>query len=975
MRVLFKLTSVLTSGFVGIILALDSIIIYGNIAPVFRIFMALSGARLLSSDAYNDIANKIYAIVGVVMLFVLAYAILRAIIDPDQSMKNDLGPQLVKRIIIAVVGLALAPVIFNVMYQGQNLFLEHDVLAKIFFRGNSNLVAHTGQSTVQVGDSSVPIESSVNIDEQIKEIGGSVTAVNLWQAFFYPSEDSGKTADEIEADPGEYFLSGTGYFLACAGIAVGAAALNIVPGLGTLASALVLGALVYTCGSGVSDYFTGSKVSGITNGDKVTLSEAYGYAAGGGSFGIFTVFLHNYVDDGEITYLFGLSTIAGAFTLYAFISFSIDMGVRAAKLAYYQIIAPVPLIMQVLPSFKSNFSQYLKSVVSTFMEVFIRISVVYIVVYIICHLTEMFSSVEALWGNQNLSGIETMLALALLILGLVAFARQAPKFIADSLGIKTGDMKLGIGKKFAEGGGFAAKAIGASGVRTAMQNWKKNKDQKGFKRVASTFAGGVSAAARSAYSQFGPGEGHKMAMTNEDSKRISGTSTEAAYQAGVDRDKRVEQNGNDRKAEAKARDALVEAERNLSTVLSNRNSTPEAIEAAKKAVEDAQDALTTARARAFNSTGVGSVVNDAIKKATVWSTGTIDTTQYDKRAKLYGELAGIKSTLEGTVEKDEAVQRAQQSVNELERRGVSEITDMVYNNELKKRALDRTARNNVTQMAGETDTQYEHRVQQEINRLSSSNNTADLTAISHEMDTLRSGEFKRSDYVVDTKSQEYKDAVTELDDLRAAARDELKAVKKDAVARKLIEASAGIDNDTSRALKAFFETHQQDLDSFRDVLFDGNQSLGDYITNNFGANALNGVIDFSAMNRGIGNVNLELKNGLKVEVDTTSGDTVKYTIRNADGSLFVDTTNAAHPISYDGVSEEDFKKYVRDAKTEVKSSATAPDAHGVVRYMESKASAMKTTAETAEQDFKDSDAYRSAKAQQRAQRENKGGRG
>ena len=91
-----------------------------------------------------------------------------------------------------------------------------------------------------------------------------------------------------------------------------------------------------------------------------------------------------------------LFIIYGAFCLYAFASFSIDMGVRAAKLAYYQIIAPVPLIMQVLPKYKDTFSKYIKNVVSTFLEVFIRISVVYIVVYVICHLQDLFSSFGSL---------------------------------------------------------------------------------------------------------------------------------------------------------------------------------------------------------------------------------------------------------------------------------------------------------------------------------------------------------------------------------------------------------------------------------------------------------------------------------------------------------------------------------------------------------------------------------------------------
>ncbi len=940
MHVLFKLTSVLTSGFVGIILLLDSMVIYGNIAPVFRIFMAISGARLLSSDAYTDIANKVYAIVGVVMLFVLAYAILRAIIDPDQSMKNELGPQIVKRIVIAVVGLALAPVIFNVMYQGQSLFLEHDVLAKIFFRGNSDLEINMGQSSVDVGDSSIPIEQNVNVDEQIKHIGGGVTAVSLWQAFFFPSEDSGKTADEIEADPKDYFLSSAAYLGACAGLAAGAVAVNGVPVIGQIASVLLGAAAIYSCITSVVDGMTASKVSNITNGDSITLSEAYAYAAGGGSFGVFTVFLDNYVDDGDITYLFGLSTIAGAFTLYAFISFSIDMGIRAAKLAYYQIIAPVPLIMQVLPSFKSNFSQYLKSVVSTFMEVFVRISVVYIVVYIICHLTEMFSSVDALWGNQNLSGIETMLALALLILGLVAFARSAPDFITSSLGIKKGDMKLGIGEKFAKGGGFAAEAVARSGLQTAVQNWNKGKDkgQGAFKRLGSAFAGGASAMARSSWQQFGPGEGHKMANTHAEATRVAGTANEAAFQRGVDRDERKEQHASDVTAYNRARAAYEAAQEEVNRLAHDPSATQAQKVAADAALEAAANALTDARVRMDSSTALGTAVNNAYKKATVWATGTIDTSKMDKQVKLFQDLAGLKSQLENTiVGKDEYVNKAQRRIDDLAR---TDIADYAYSNALREKATnDLTAAGALARLAGESDADYARRRE---------------TLISSKMKDLGQSTFKRTDYSVDVRSAEYAKAQEELLADRKKADDDLKAAKKEAVARKLVEASSGIDNDTSRALKAFFETHQQDLDTYRDVLFNGQQSLGDYITENFGANAISGVVDFTTMNKGVGRFTLELKNGRTVEVDA-SGDDVKYTVKNG---ATVERSN---------ISAEDFRSYVASSGTEVDSSrSTVPG-----QKAESRASKMKTTAETAEQNFRDSDTYRNAKSRERAQKESK----
>ena len=49
---------------IGIFLALDSFI-YSLVSSAYRIFMSLASARILSSSAYEDIARKIYIVIGV----------------------------------------------------------------------------------------------------------------------------------------------------------------------------------------------------------------------------------------------------------------------------------------------------------------------------------------------------------------------------------------------------------------------------------------------------------------------------------------------------------------------------------------------------------------------------------------------------------------------------------------------------------------------------------------------------------------------------------------------------------------------------------------------------------------------------------------------------------------------------------------------------------------------------------------------
>ena len=247
----------LKEGFIGIILTLDTLI-YGLIASAFRVFMAIASARLLSSEAYYAIANKVYLIIGVLMLFVLSYGILKAIVNPDEGTKQ-MGPGLLKKIAIAVVGLAVTPALFNLMYQTQGLVLEHDVLAKLFFRSENTDKIQTGGS-LTVGNVTMPVEDEVNPDDFVKTVGGSYTATTIWQAFFYPAPDSGLTAADITADPSDYYLKAAGWGLACGGVIGGTiagvayfAAANIYNPIGWILGIGAVAAVAF-CGLAASNY-------------------------------------------------------------------------------------------------------------------------------------------------------------------------------------------------------------------------------------------------------------------------------------------------------------------------------------------------------------------------------------------------------------------------------------------------------------------------------------------------------------------------------------------------------------------------------------------------------------------------------------------------------------------------------------------------------------------------------------------------
>ena len=669
-----KIGKIIGEGIIGVLLTLDTFI-YNLIGKAFNIFMAIAGARLLSTEAYMAVANKVYLIVGVLMLFVLSYSILRAIIDPDNHTKEELGEGLVKRIVIAVVGLALVPVIFNMIYQAQGLILDNNILGGIFFNDEV-------------------LEDGTDPDSQITHIGGAVTATTLWKAFFYPSEESGKNEDEIVADPSEYLIATAGWATACAASLAATAWLWEVP----VVNFLAIGASFITCAGAVVEADAYSEANNQTNGKKITLREAYSRSAAGDSFNIYVAFLNNYMEDGEITYFWLISTIVGGFALISFISFSIDMGIRAAKLAYLQIIAPIPLIMQVLGSKKELLTRYRDSVVKTFLEVFIRVSVVYIVVYIICHLTKLFGSTHNIWGSNELSGPSKYFALALLIMGLIAFCRKAPEIIAETLNIKTDGLKLGLSglkDRLAEGGAFTAGGIIGAGFTSGFHGFTK-KDvagqkgwQRGLRRVGYGLSGIIGGAGRAAWSALGPGRKDTEPKDVQGMKDLASRASQAQDDRMRDRDER---NGI-------VDDLLKKRKENRKAYNAANDNYRDAVRRGDKAAQTAYDnemkaldaALTEIDQKIFENSTAGDWITNKGKKIKLWAVGSFDVSVEEAAIKMGGAAGDLQDSLRSaiTAKGSDTLKAAKKDWDRLEAEEISEykngFTEESYNEELRKR--------------------------------------------------------------------------------------------------------------------------------------------------------------------------------------------------------------------------------------------------------------------------------------------------
>lgn len=144
----------------------------------------------------------------------------------------------------------------------------------------------------------------------------------------------------------------------------------------------------------------------------------------------------------KFDYLPIVSAVVGIIMVYCLFSMAISVAIRSFKLIILRMIAPIPIISYIDPKSSKDgaFSHWTKTFISTWAELFIHLGMLYFVVYIIDFVLSkdawkgFFTSVS---GNGLASIWDGTMLLAFLFVGLLFFAKSAPQFIFDALGIKS----------------------------------------------------------------------------------------------------------------------------------------------------------------------------------------------------------------------------------------------------------------------------------------------------------------------------------------------------------------------------------------------------------------------------------------------------------------------------------------------------------------------------------------------------------
>ena len=94
-----------------VLLGLDAIV-YSFIIYVYKLFLILARINLFDANSTYEFVQRIYQVIGVIMIFILSYALLRKIVNPDAKDKESTG-KMIFNVVKAIILLAIIPTVFS----------------------------------------------------------------------------------------------------------------------------------------------------------------------------------------------------------------------------------------------------------------------------------------------------------------------------------------------------------------------------------------------------------------------------------------------------------------------------------------------------------------------------------------------------------------------------------------------------------------------------------------------------------------------------------------------------------------------------------------------------------------------------------------------------------------------------------------------------------------------------------------------
>ena len=491
MSILFSWLSPLRA----ICMAIDGVL-YSLLDNAYDLVIKLSTAELLKHSTIKSLTGNLYIIFGVVAFFRLALLLVNAIIDPEKLNEKGKGlSNIFFRVVGMVILLAVTPFLFEKSYDLQGRIVGADASKNIIFKtilGNNANIASSKNSNAGKALQNIALSSLITVDENYLRNASSDDSKDKEKKDKEKKDKEKKDKEkvilckykEIKDDNGKVKgydytkITNSDEYNFCPLVCVSNGDETCTP----------QGGYVYdekkcswaNCQNAV-DLYNEMYVN-----EDMSPAKLAQYVGTSGKIDV----------DGEeqevyvYNYMFIITGVVGVAMTYIIISFAIDIAVRMFELIVLEILSPLFIATFVDPKSAQSgpFKNWLSAVGKSYASLYIRLAIIALMVLLvsIINQSKMFQSMGEVSGWAKI----------FMVIGLLIFAKKAPKWIGDMIGIK-GDGGLGglsIGKKL--GGMALAGGLASKGLDKLKGQGKKTLDNTGKKAknaLDRVFSGAVAA--------------------------------------------------------------------------------------------------------------------------------------------------------------------------------------------------------------------------------------------------------------------------------------------------------------------------------------------------------------------------------------------------------------------------------------------------------------------------------------------------
>lgn len=369
----------IVDAFIALCLEIDKMI-YGINVLLFQLFLSIANARI-KDQIFIDFFNRIYVIIGIFMIFKVAFSLIQMLSNPDLMTDKEKGAgKLASQIVIALGLIIMVPSIFTMAFNLQGAILGDNIIGKLLFGGTFDEGDNTG-----------------NVDENTITGQGKVIAYQVWSGMISVPEGRDENHPCVEA----YKNNANGSY--------------------------DLNQLINVDGTWcLTDKIGGERI---------------------------------------LEYRILISSIATGMVAWLMVGFCIDIAVRFFKLGAYELLAPVCIVTYVGGGKDNAFNKWVKATLSSYISLFIKLITIYFMIYMASVLTNRSNIVN--YSSDGLFNVA-------LILGLLVFAKSAPKLIGDLFGVQPDEESgfKGLAKAALLGAGALTVGAATGGIGSALSRFQ-----------------------------------------------------------------------------------------------------------------------------------------------------------------------------------------------------------------------------------------------------------------------------------------------------------------------------------------------------------------------------------------------------------------------------------------------------------------------------------------------------------------------